>query len=371
MAGGGGAARRAPSGAIRWHLMAKDESQSRILSLDALRGVAAVMVLLYHYTTRYDELYGHKGSLPFQLTWGYLGVPLFMIISGYVIFMSVDRSRSAMTFAVSRFGRLFPAFWASCAVTFGVVSVMGLAMREVPLRDALWNLTMIPVRLGVGRIDGVYWTLEVELTFYVVIFACVAMGLGRWSLAPIAAVVVYTLTGRDHLWGFETHWFALFLIGMTLYDMRRGDRWWHGVLLTLGLGCVAFRHLYREVTDAPHAGWPYLLAVGAFAAVIAFCSRVRIRPLELPPLIFLGTISYALYLVHQNIGYIVIREAEARGLSPLAAIGVAATVAIGIATIITFAIERPANRAVRGLLKRPSRKGSAATVRASESAPER
>jgi len=94
-----------------------------------------------------------------------------MIISGYVILMSIDRSRSALTFAVSRFGRLFPAFWASCAVTYGVVSLMGLALREVALRDALLNLTMIPVSLGVGRIDGVYWTLEVELTFYIVIFA--------------------------------------------------------------------------------------------------------------------------------------------------------------------------------------------------------
>jgi len=283
-------------------------------------------------------------------------VPLFMIISGYVILMSIDRSRSALTFAVSRFGRLFPAFWASCAVTYGVVSLMGLALREVALRDALLNLTMIPVRLGVGRIDRVYWTLEVELTFYIVIFACVALGLGRWALAPVAAIAACTLTGRDYLWGFETHWFSLFLIGMTLYDMRRGDRWWHGVLLTLGLGCVAFRHLYREVTDAPHAGWPYLLAVMAFTAIVALCSRVRVRPLELPPLIFLSTISYSLYLVHQNIGYIVIREAQARGLTPLAAIGAAAGFAIAIATLITFGIERPANRAVRSWLKRPSRK---------------
>lgn len=346
--------------------MGKDDAGSRILSLDALRGIAAAMVLLYHYTTRYGELYGHTSPPPFQLTWGYLGVPLFMIISGYVIFMSVDRSRSAMTFAVSRFGRLFPAFWASCAVTFAAVSIFGLALREVSLREALWNLTMIPVRLGVGRIDGVYWTLEVELTFYIVIFACVALGLGRWAMAPVAAVVVYTLTGEDKIWGFETHWFALFLVGMVLYDMRRGDRWWHGVLLSLGLGCVAFRHLYRGVTDAPHAGWPYVLAVVAFAAVIALCSRVRVRALELPPLIFLGTISYALYLVHQNIGYIVIREAQERGWSTLASIGAASAVAILIATVITFGIERPANRAVRGLLKRPTRKGSVATARPSE-----
>jgi peptidoglycan/LPS O-acetylase OafA/YrhL len=109
-----------------------------------------------------------------------------------------------------------------------------------------------------------------------------------------------------------------------------------------------------------------VLAVVAFAAAIAICSRVRVRVLELPPLIFLGTISYALYLVHQNIGYIVIREAQERGLSPLESIGAASAVAILIATVITFAIERPANRAVRGLLKRPTRKPPAG-MRASES----
>lgn len=54
--------------AIRCHLIATGAAHSRILSLDALRGIAAVVavvVLVYHYTTRYQELYGHSGPLPF------------------------------------------------------------------------------------------------------------------------------------------------------------------------------------------------------------------------------------------------------------------------------------------------------------------
>ena len=86
---------------------------SRMVELDALRGIAAVAVLGYHFTTRYQEQIGHVGGMPVDLLAGKYGVYLFFLISGFVIFMTLERTRTAADFVVSRFSRLFPAYWVS------------------------------------------------------------------------------------------------------------------------------------------------------------------------------------------------------------------------------------------------------------------
>lgn len=54
----------------------------RILELDALRGLAALAVVLFHYTTRYDQLFGYSEPLAVNVSWGHYGVDLFFMISG-------------------------------------------------------------------------------------------------------------------------------------------------------------------------------------------------------------------------------------------------------------------------------------------------
>ena len=68
----------------------------------------------------------------------------------------------------------------------------------------------------------------------------------------------------------------------------------------------------------------------------------------MPPLRWLGAISYALYVIHQMIGYRIIRTAEAYGVSQVAAFLLATAAALAIASAITYLIERPAMRAIRG-----------------------
>jgi len=83
----------------------------RLAQLDALRGVAALLVVGFHYTTRFDQLYGHAGEPLLSLPWGHYGVNLFFMISGFVIFMTLERTQRATDFVVSRFSRLYPAYW--------------------------------------------------------------------------------------------------------------------------------------------------------------------------------------------------------------------------------------------------------------------
>ena len=95
---------------------------NRIIELDALRGIAAIFVLIYHYTYRYNSLYGHSGILEeLGFYWGKQGVQLFFMISGFVIFLSLNHLKKPMDFIVSRFSRLYPPFWIAIACTFLVV----------------------------------------------------------------------------------------------------------------------------------------------------------------------------------------------------------------------------------------------------------
>ena len=128
---------------------------NRLLELDALRGIAAFAVLLFHYTTRYDQLYTQPGPPLFYFPYGYFGVNLFFMISGFVIFMTLNKTRYAVDFIVSRFSRLFPAYWVAIALTYSIVAVLGLPGKEVSVRDLLLNLTMFQEFLGAKHVDGV------------------------------------------------------------------------------------------------------------------------------------------------------------------------------------------------------------------------
>ena len=94
---------------------------ARVRELDVLRGLAAAAVVLFHYTVRYGALYGYPAPPIVRVPTGFYGVEVFFCISGFVIFMTLDRTRRPMDFVVSRVSRLWPAYIVAIAVTFAVV----------------------------------------------------------------------------------------------------------------------------------------------------------------------------------------------------------------------------------------------------------
>ncbi|HMC14225.1 MAG TPA: acyltransferase, partial [Albitalea sp.] len=147
--------------------MADKGSTARLVEIDALRGVAALAVVLFHVTTRFGELYQPATQPLVSFPGGQYGVNLFFIISGFVIFMTLERTRRTSDFVVSRFSRLFPAYWVAIAMTFAITHWLGLPGKLVDGGSALGNMLMLHgLLLRVPHVDGVYWTLEVELLFY-------------------------------------------------------------------------------------------------------------------------------------------------------------------------------------------------------------
>lgn len=136
--------------------------RGRIGILDGLRLCAALMVVLYHYVAFGGGWEGSQAQLFPVLfrpsAYGWLGVELFFMISGFVICMS-SWGRSVSHFFTSRVIRLFPAYWLAIAVTTAVVFFMPGGITPLPWRDLLVNLTMLQRPMGVDEVEGVYLSL--------------------------------------------------------------------------------------------------------------------------------------------------------------------------------------------------------------------
>ncbi len=334
----------------------KSPTSQRFVQLDALRGIAALWVMLFHLTVRFDELYGHPQGLPFYLPDGRHGVHLFFMISGFVILMTLDKTKSILDFAFFRFSRLYPLYWCAAALTFTIVAIAGLPGREVSVKDALINLTMIPEVLGAELIDNCYWSLQVELFFYMLMAFIVAIGFRRYLIA-IIALLVFADIGLLLYWDAPAitlpkmvkavrlllglRFLHLFLFGIVCYEMRSVRRWYQPLLLLLCVLAAAVDH------PLEHFG-----IIAGCGALFFWATRWEVPLLQSRWLVFLGVISYPLYLLHQNIGYVVIREAYAYGAPGIVAVGAAIAVGIVLATILSFTVEHPFNQWLRGQYKR-------------------
>lgn len=323
--------------------------EDRVTSLDGLRGLAALAVVGYHYTTDFVEDYAPSGWVEVDLAYGRFGVTLFFIISGFVITMTLERSRSAGDYLVSRFARLYPAYWLAVLVTFAVVSVLGLPDWHRSVADLLVNLTMLQSFLGRPDIDEVYWTLAFELTFYVLMLAIWLSPLRRHLTAVLwlwlGIVLLYEYLEPDLPMRVAQVWrklmvlkFAhLFIAGIALRQVHL-----HGPSpgrLALLAACVAAQALHPELAPV----WTTALLLGLVALAVAGW----LPALSWRPLLFLGTISYTLYLAHQHMGYAVLLRLWHAGVPPEAAIPLTTAAAITMAVAYTRLVERPALRFIR------------------------
>ena len=198
---------------------------SRVNEIDLLRFIAALAVVFFHYTFR-GYAADSMSVIPFPLLapyskYGYLGVELFFMISGFVILMTASGG-SMRGFIVSRFVRLYPAFWASCTITFIVILLFGEPRYTATISQYLINMTMMSGFLRVPSIDGVYWTLFIEIQFYFFITILLYMKkishiqsfLTLWSFLSIA-LAFFPVKILNFL--FITEYAAYFIAGSTFY----------------------------------------------------------------------------------------------------------------------------------------------------------
>ncbi|GAB3064216.1 acyltransferase family protein [Salinicoccus sesuvii] len=327
----------------------------RFTELDSLRGLAALVVVFYHYTVYYDEKFGHAEWGKIDLfTFGHYGVQLFFIISGFVIYMSLMNVKSVSDFAIKRSIRLYPAYMFAVALTFLIVSFASAESLRTTFPEAMVNLTMLQDFIPtVKNVDGVYWTLRVELTFYVIMALLLAIGVVKNTMAIAStwlavsafiqmmnAVLATDLTALIEKYSMANY-SQMFIIGMMFYCI-----WQHGrhsryyVLITLAIG---YDFIFEGVTNGVFS----ILFVVLFQLVLLG----RMQWLNTRILVFFGTISYPLYLVHQNIGYVIIYKMQSAGFVNITYILVPFLVSILIAYGIHQYIEKPSQSVLLSMYK--------------------
>ena len=300
--------------------------QKRVLYLDGLRGVAILSVMLWHYTNwdyaRFFPYGTAYAAIP-VLDHGWVGVNIFFLISGYVILLTLDRCSTFLEFMVRRWFRLFPAMLIASLIVFSASRVIGDHMphgRPDPV-NLLPGLTfLIPPLwqslLGrpVGELDGVYWTLYVEMGFYVT-FGFLYFWLGwRRGIAGLAILWLSIITTSRLANGFEltsvkdliehlrwmgAEYFGWFVSGaLFLKASETASHRLFVLAVIAGLASALTSGLWQP-SDA--LSCIYLSGCVAFFAV-AQRSKYLQQALSTPALLFVGAVSYPLYLLHNELG---------------------------------------------------------------------
>ncbi|MEU9992597.1 acyltransferase [Streptomyces sp. NPDC048045] len=334
----------------------------RILLLDALRLIAALAVMSYHYLARdsggnIDLKAQFPAAFPVA-AYGWLGVQLFFLISGFVICMSCW-GKSPKEFFVSRVVRLFPAYWFAVVATTVTLAVIPGGARPLPWNDVLTNLTMLQEPLGVEHVDGAYWTLFAELRFYllfalltwwgltyrrVLLFCCV------WAVASAMYAQAPTDDPLRLLIMPDSSWY--FIAGIALYLMHRfrPNLMLSGVVLLCFAASLPFvLTTWRNTgTYIGHTvpSWPVVVILAAFFGVMTLVATTNLSWISWRWLTGAGALTYPVYLLHQDIGREVFSLWLPRPPSGVLVVLVAAAM-LTLAWLVHRYVERPLGRRLK------------------------
>jgi peptidoglycan/LPS O-acetylase OafA/YrhL len=389
--------------------LSRPASGARLAWLDALRGIGAVAVLLEHMLPwLMPEL------RPYWFNLGMYGVFVFFLVSGYIIPVSLEGRGDVRAFWISRVFRLYPIYLLVVALV--LVMALWMPVREQVPRDlsaVAAHVTMLLDVVHMGGLADTMWTLSYEMVFYLLVTALFVRGLHRRSGAlavgfgavAVGAGLVLSgplLTGRWPAYVSA----AVFLVGMACVvggRFRNAAAYVLGamaVVLTLFSGFVpwlgaailavmftgtAIRRWEQGtggirpvvvatalVALAPvwsiHAGW-WWVQPGVWFTTIAlagatFAGAMALRARRFPRfLVWLGLISYSLYLLHHPLLRLLVAVAgDVRAMQPAAQAAVSAAFVAGVLGLswLTYRyVELPMQRLGRRVAQKPSLGASA------------
>jgi len=278
------------------------------------------MVMMFHYT--FNGIVNGKVTSVGQVSWlveftkyGYLGVELFFMISGYVIFFSAQ-SGSASKFAVSRALRLYPAYWFAVLFTSFFATIWGGELMSVTPVMVLANLTLLQSFLGVSDVDGAYWTLAYEIRFYAAVFFVLLVG-GQKHLRKIFLCwpILFCIAlyfGQDHR-TYAGGYYYYFCAGALFAVLKDRFNWQVVVsLLVTFVLCMTYSSgKAAELTLAKgsaYSGAVIGILVSSFFFLFLLQNAKAIQEARIPNSKLLGSLTYPIYLVHAHFGYILLNQ---------------------------------------------------------------
>ncbi|MGW1993114.1 acyltransferase family protein [Embleya sp. NPDC001921] len=335
-----------------------ESAKRRRVSWDLLRVTFVGLVLLFHGTYLARQWHPELAARPFVFPYQ-LGASLLLVVSGYFAAVSL-RKGDVVRWWVGRMARMLPAFLVGVLGTSLFLRLCAPPGWYAPnLRDVLANLAMLwnwkPQ--SYAYVDAAYWTIPLQLLWFTAIFALwrsrrVHGDATVRTLWLVLCLELFLLPVRLHLQseafrtlydGFGLYRVHLFVagIGVHLWSRHR-VRGPHAVSL---LGACSFVHLCQT----RHASWTVGLALGIAAICVAalgpdwnrFVPAWAGRVLE-----WTAGITYAMYLVHQSIGYVVMRRLQDHGVGAVGQLLALGALAVLLGWLLTVLVERPAHRAI-------------------------
>ncbi len=290
----------------------KKKQGGRFEALDLLRLFAVGAVIAFHYGFR-----GAMGEDHLSMIWlpsiaplaiyGYMGVKLFFVISGFVISFSAQ-NRSAVQFAIARACRIYPAFLFCMSATFLVTLALGGTVFQASIGKWIANATMVvSARSLQYAMDGAYWSIYAEIVFYGWFADLIATGWFARNLT-MAMVIWLLISGLNQLFDgsvlieklFLTNQSGFFAAGVMLFVLRERDR--NALNFTvLGLATVLgiwqslnetayFTHFVHAPLDELTVA---LLSIGC-VALVAAATTIKRMPLPAALVAALGGLTYPL-----------------------------------------------------------------------------
>jgi len=291
--------------------------KNRISSLDGLRGLAILLVILFHAFARWPHIvpYGPRfAEIPFFAN-GWLGVELFFLISGFVILMTLEKCHNFWEFMLRRWLRLFPAMLVCSSLIFasqflfperpsGISKWADILPGLTFLNSSWWGAVLGEQP---NLLEGSFWSLLVEVKFYI-LFGGLYFLVG-WRKAISVLLALFLLTNIffackevaptvtiHGVWRIadDAKYYGWFAAGALYYEYTRNGERKHllsAILIAL-LSAVTVHEFEWKAMPC------------AIGIVLLFTTAIVSKKLcvlwEHPFFIFLGFVSYPLYLLHEN-----------------------------------------------------------------------
>ncbi|MFN3313263.1 MAG: acyltransferase family protein [Hyphomonas sp.] len=357
----------------------------RLDALDGLRGLAALAVVFFHFTARWtvpnngESLYPYGDMFPPEAQPWFnmmiIGVNLFFLISGFVMVIMLRHSTGLADFALRRLSRIWPVLILAATLTTLIIHASGIHERFDSISD--WSVSKFefvssilmidPAFLGgvVGKpgntwVDGVYWTLWVDIRFYVLVALTYWLFSGRtgfaaaWiavQLASIALLAVTAFTPANPHWSLhvvlQPHYLPWFTLGIAACYLRQDRNYRAGFALALtGLAALVLDAVVMSELLFHGSVWVqlgiYSVFIGLFALAIVRSPVLKV--FTQPWVLTLGLASFPLYIFHERVGIIAMNLMADLGVPALLTLPLVIAGAVAIALVIHRFVEMPVRR---------------------------
>jgi peptidoglycan/LPS O-acetylase OafA/YrhL len=326
---------------------AMNGSEQKNVGIECWRGLSIILVMYYHFSNRIPhEIMGSATRPTIEFYSGKLGVYIFFIISGYLISQTISQSRDLAQFYAKRLSRLWPLFILACVTIFVWEHVLPTPVVPTGVKDFdvhgrtfvdLVGSMLFLEDLGIQWVDGVFWSILVELKYYFFVgiacyafgekfvtkFAWIAIGLSLldFSLLAVAHSAHYTILNKLLHGILIAQYMPFFAVGMLFFEKKFGLP----LILASVLCCLQVGMAIGVNEDLNMPGTIRFGVVLSALIIVDVALKGRI-------LFFFGRYSYSIYLFHQVIGLSVIMM-----LTPKIGIDLAIAAALGFVIALAVA----------------------------------